>query len=309
VSPRRSVLVVPGSSERFLIKASTAPADMVLLDLEDGVAGSEKAAARRNVVAAIARLDWGERIVAVRVNGWSSGETVRDLTEIVIGAGARLDVVVLPKVYRPEEVVALELVLDDLEGQSHRRDDPLGIEVLIETASALSNVATVCASSPRLEAVAIGPGDLGAELGIPTLALGAGADAVNPFLYLLSSILVAARTHGLQAIDGAFGALADEDGLRRAASMSMALGFDGKWAIHPDQLRVVNDVFTPDAATIARAEAILAALEAGAADGGAGAVRSGGEMVDAASGRLARQVLRRQAGALRRPSPPRDGER
>ncbi|MCU1492300.1 MAG: Citrate (pro-3S)-lyase [Acidimicrobiaceae bacterium] len=297
--PRRSVLVVPGSSDRFLAKAPGVPCDMVLLDLEDAVAPSEKATARARVATAVRGFDWGARIVGVRVNAWDGDATFRDVVDVVGAAGERLDVLMLPKVTRPDEVVALELLLDQVEREAGLPPRHVGIEVLVETAKALARANEVCAASTRLEAVALGPADLASALGIPTLTVGglpsgAGSD---PYGHALGTILVAARANGLQAIDGPYAGLGDEAALRSAAERSMTLGFDGKWAIHPDQVHVVNDVFSPSAAELERATRILEALEKAAAVDGRGAARFDGEMVDEASRQLAQRTLSRARDA------------
>jgi citrate lyase subunit beta/citryl-CoA lyase len=297
--PRRSVLAVPGSSDRFIAKAPSVAADMVMLDLEDAVAPAEKADARARVAAAVRELDWGSRVVGVRVNAWDGDATFRDVVDVVGKAGERLDTVMLPKVKRPEEVVALELLLDQVEREAGIAPGHVGIELLVETAEGLARVGELCAASRRVEAVVLGPADLAAALGIPTLTVGGrpAGSVVDPYQHALSVILVAARANGCQAIDGPYAGLGDEPALRAAAERSMQLGFDGKWAIHPEQVAVVNDVFSPSVEDVDRATQILDALSHAAAAEGRGAARLNGEMVDEASRQLAERVLRRSRGA------------
>ena len=252
--PRRTALTVPGSNLRMLEKAAQLPADEIVVDLEDGVAPQDKEAARENLHAAGAL-----GTLAVRVNAVGTPWFERDLEAVV---ARRPDVVVLPKA----ELDHIAL----LEG--------LAIEVQIETARALVDVERIATTG--VEALVFGPGDFAASLGVPVLTIGAAASE-----YALARIAVAARAAGVQPVDGPYAVLADDAGLRASAERALALGYDGKWCIHPRQLGIVNDVFTPSAETIERARRILAAEE--------GAIALGGEMVDPATKRLAEGVIAR----------------
>jgi citrate lyase subunit beta/citryl-CoA lyase len=299
--PRRSCLAVPGSSGRFLAKAATLPTDEVILDLEDAVAESEKPAARGRVAAAVAELDWGERVVCVRVNGWATRHTYRDVIEVLTATGPRLDEVMLPKVGSAGEVVALDLLLSQVERDAGLPPGHVGIEVQIESAAGVAAVREICAASARLETVVLGPVDLAASLGMPQLTGGADLDGHpgDHYHHVLMELLVAGRANALQVIDGPYLSLDDEDGLRTIARRRAALGLDGKWAIHPDQLEVINEVFSPSPEALARAEAILEALDEAAATDGRGALRHGGEMLDEASRKLAERLVARGGGSVR----------
>jgi len=292
---RRSVLAVPGSSERFLDKAAGLDADMVLLDLEDAVAPSEKKSAREKVVRAIRELDWGDKIVGVRLNAFSSPYTVSDITEVVGAAGSRLDLVVLAKTERASEIVAVDLILTQVEQGAGLDVGHIGIEALIETARGVSNVATIAGASPRLEAIAFGPGDLAASLGMPITVVGDEIEGYPGDHYhaVCMSLLIAARTNGLFVIDGPFHGLGDLDRLGNLARRTRALGFDGKWAIHPEQIAVLNAVYSPTEAEIARANEMLEAIGHAAEVDGRGAIRHGGEMFDEVNRKTALSVLAR----------------
>jgi citrate lyase subunit beta / citryl-CoA lyase len=261
---RRSCLIVPASSTKMLAKAAGLPADEIVIDLEDGVAVADKEAARDNLAGVQARGTIAVRINGVRTSWW------RD--DIV--AASHADVIVVPKVESPEEVEAVaELV-----------PAGVGLEVQIETARGLVEVERIAAVGPPLEALVFGPGDFAASIGVPVLTIGAGASE-----YALARIAVAARAFALQPVDGPYAVLADTEGLQAGARRALAHGYDGKWVIHPDQIEPVNVVFTPSAEEVERARQIVAAAD--------GASSLSGEMVDAATKRLAESVLAR-ASAL-----------
>ena len=298
---RRSVLAVPGSNPRMLDKARGLPADQVLLDLEDGVAEGAKPAARGTVVEALRGGDWGARTLSVRVNALSTRHTYRDVVEVVEGAGRRLDVVVLPKVQSAAHVVWLDLMLTQIEATMRFEPGRIGIEAQVEDPRGLLDVEAIAAASPRLEALVFGPGDWAAATGMRSVVVGEqppGYDGGDAFAYPLMRLLVAARAHGLQVVDGPYQRFEDVDGLRRKAARAAALGFDGTWVVHPSQLPVANEAFTPTQAEHDRAQDVLAAVAA-AAGSGTGAVRLGGEVVDEASAAMARAVVQRgRAGGL-----------
>jgi citrate lyase subunit beta/citryl-CoA lyase len=301
--PRRSCLSVPAASDKMIAKAATLPADMIFLDLEDSVAFTEKRAARERAVAALRDIDWGNKVVGVRVNAWDSPFTVDDLVAVVAPTSARLDIVMVPKVQSPAEVEAIALMLNQLEQSSGLAAPHVGIEVQIESARGLVDVERICAASPRLEAVHFGPGDMAASLEMPVIS-GGGAIEDYPgdqFHYVFTRILVAARANGLQALDGPYFRIKDLDGLRSYAQRARVLGFDGKWALHPDQLPVINDLFSPTTEQFERACSLLDAYERATADERRGAVWFEGEMIDEASRKMAAKFVARgeRAGYVR----------
>src|SRR5438128_1884100 len=242
--PRRSCHAVPGSNERFLEKAPGIPADMVFLDLEDSVAPLEKEAARGKVVKAIRDQDWGDKVVCVRINAWDTAWTVYDVLEVVGNAGERLDEVMLPKAQTAAEIVALDLLLTQVEKKVGLPAGHIGIEAQIETTRGLINVEEICAASPRLETIIFGPADFAASMEMPVLTGGVQIPEYpgDHFHYVFSKILMAGRANGLQVIDGPYLRIRDADGFRDFAARTKTLGFDGKWALHPDQVTVCNEV-------------------------------------------------------------------
>src|SRR5579884_3940743 len=243
--PRRSCLSVPGSSERFLEKGPTVPADMTFLDLEDSVAPLEKEAARAKVVDAIKNQDWGDRVLCVRINAWDTEWTAFDVIEVVGQAGERLEEVMLPKVQSAAEVVALDLLLTQVEQKAGLPRGHIGIEAQIETTRGLINVEEICAASPRLETIIFGPADFAASMEMPVLTGGVQIPEYpgDHFNYVFSRILMAGRANGLQVIDGPYLKVKDMEGLRDFAQRTRVLGYDGKWSLHPDQVGVINEVY------------------------------------------------------------------
>lgn len=302
--PRRTVLAVPGSSVKMIDKARGLPVDEVFLDLEDAVAGPAKEEARQNVVAALNGGDFAAPTVVVRVNAWDTEYTVRDVTEIVGRAGARVDALLLPKARSAAEVVALDLVLTQVEKAAGLPVGHIGIEPQIEDALGLTNIDQIATASPRVLTLVFGPADFMASVGMRTLTVGEQPEGYAPgdaYHHLLMTILVAARAHGLQAIDGPFLKVRDVEGFRRAAARTAALGFDGKWVLHPAQVDAGNEVFSPRQEEFDQAEAILAAYaRSTSVEGGArGAVMFGDEMLDEASRKMALVVSARgRAGGM-----------
>ncbi len=292
---RRSCLSVPGSSERFLEKAPSIPADMVFLDLEDSVAPLEKEAARSKVVNAIKSYDWGEKVLCVRVNAWDTPWTYRDVIEVVSNAGSRLDEVMLPKVCSSAEVVALDLLLTQVEANCGLRRNHIGIEAQIETVTGLINVEEICAASPRLETIVFGPADFAASMEMPVLTGGVQIPEYpgDHFHYVFSKILMAGRANGLQVIDGPFLKIRELDALRDYCQRTKTLGYDGKWALHPDQVRVINEVYTPTQEQFDNAWAILDAYAIATERERKGAVMFGEEMIDEASRKMAVKFVSR----------------
>ncbi|WP_432970393.1 HpcH/HpaI aldolase/citrate lyase family protein [Dactylosporangium sp. CA-233914] len=290
--PRRSCLAVPGSNPRMLEKAQGLSADQVFLDLEDAVAPLAKAGARDNIVAALNTGDWRGKTRVVRVNDWTTAWTVHDVLAIVGGAGANLDCVMLPKVQSAEHIVALDLLLTQLERTYGLPVGRIGIEAQIENARGLVNVDAIAAASPRLETVIFGPADFMASINMRSLVVGEqppGYDTGDAYHYILMRILMAARANDLQAIDGPYLQVRDTEAFRRVAARSAALGFDGKWALHPDQIAAANEEYTPPQADYDRAEHILDAYAFATSDEGGrrGAVMLGDEMIDEASRKMA----------------------
>ena len=289
---RRSCLAVPGSNPRFHEKARGLDADEVFLDLEDSVAPAAKETARPAVVRALTAGGWGSKIRAVRVNDWTTQWTFRDVLEVVEGAGEALDCIVLPKVQTPEHVVALDLLLAQLERSRGLEVGRIGIEAQIETALGLVNVDAIAAASPRVEALVFGPADFMASLGMRSLVVGeqpTGYDVGDAYHYALMRILTAARAHGKQAIDGPYLQVRDTAGFGRSARRSAALGYDGKWVLHPDQIAAANEVYAPDQSAFDHAEDILDAYDFFTSErgGGRGAAMLGDEMIDEASRKMA----------------------
>ncbi len=301
--PRRSCLSVPGSSERFLEKGPSIPADMTFLDLEDSVAPSEKEAARAKVAKAVRELDWGDRVLCVRVNAWDTRFTYGDVIEVVSQAGERLDEVMLPKVQSADQVVALDLLLSQVEANSALEHGHIGIEAQIETTRGLINVEEICAASPRLETIVFGPADFAASMEMPVLTGGIQVPEYpgDHFHYVFSKILMAGRANGLQVIDGPYLKVRDPDGLRDYCQRTRILGYDGKWALHPDQVTIINELFSPTQEQFDRALHILDAYEEATEGEGKGAVMFGDEMIDEASRKIALKfVTRGERAGLRR---------
>jgi citrate lyase subunit beta/citryl-CoA lyase len=293
--PRRSCLSVPGSSERFLAKGPTVAADMTFLDLEDSVAPLEKEAARAKVVDAIKNLDWGDRVLCVRINAWDSKWTAYDVMEVVGSAGERLDEVMLPKVQSAAEVVALDLLLRQVEAHAGLPVGHIGIEAQIETARGLINVEEICAASPRLETIIFGPADFAASMEMPVLTGGVQIPEYpgDHFHYVFSRILMAGRANGLQVIDGPYLKVKDMDGLRDFAQRTRVLGYDGKWALTPDQVTVLNELYSPTQEQFDHAWDILDAYQKATEDDRKGAVMFGDEMIDEASRKMATKFVAR----------------
>jgi len=276
----------------MLEKAQGLDVDEVFFDLEDAVAPDAKESARANVVSAAREGSWTGKTVGVRVNDWTTQWTHRDVVDVVSAAGAHIDVVVLPKAESAAHVSALDLLLSQVEAAAGLDVGRIGIEVQIESAQGLMNIASIAAASARTDSLVFGPADFMASVNMRSLVVGEqpeGYDVGDAYHFALMTILVAARAHGLQAIDGPFLQVRDVDGFRRSARRSAALGYDGKWVLHPDQVSAANEIFTPSQQDFDRAEAIIAAYEhaTSAAGGHRGAVMLGDEMIDEASRKMA----------------------
>ena len=290
--PRRSNLAVPGSSEKMLDKARTLPVDQVFMDIEDAVAPLAKPQARKNIVTALNEGGYDGKIRSVRVNDWTTQWTYADVIEVVEGAGVNLDAIMLPKVQTADQVIALDLLLTQLEKSNGLEVGRIGIEAQIENALGLINVDAIAQASPRVETIIFGPADFMASINMKSLVVGEqppGYDTGDAYHYILMRILMAARAYNKQAIDGPYLQIKDVEGFRRVAARSAALGFDGKWALHPGQVDAANEIYSPDQSDYDHAEMILDAYEyfTSASGGAKGAAMLGDEMIDEASRKMA----------------------
>jgi citrate lyase subunit beta/citryl-CoA lyase len=285
--PRRSCLSIPGSSEKMMGKGPGIPADMVFLDLEDAVAPKEKESSRAKIATAIRTQDWGDKVMCVRVNDWSTKWTAFDIIEVVAGAGERLDEIMLPKVETAAQIVATDLLLRQVEIANGLPIGHIGIEAQIETARGLINVEEICAASSRLETIIFGPADFAASMEMPVLTGGVQIAEYpgDHFHYVFSKILMAGRANGLQVIDGPYLYIRDSEGFKNYCQRTRTLGYDGKWALHPDQVAILNEVFSPTQEQFDRAWAIL------------DAVMFGDEMIDEASRKMALKFISRGSRA------------
>ena len=277
---------------------------MVFLDLEDSVSPLEKVAARSKVVNAIKSQDWGETVLCVRVNAWDTEWTVYDILEVVGNAGPRLEEIMLPKVQSAAEVVAMDLLLTQVEKAAGLPQGHIGIEAQIETTRGLINVEEICAASSRLETIIFGPADFAASMEMPVLTGGVQIPEYpgDHFHYVFSKILMAGRANGLQVIDGPFLKIRDHDAFRDYTNRTKVLGYDGKWALHPEQVTILNEVFTPTQEQFDKAFDILDAYRQATTEGERkGAVMFGDEMIDEASRKMAIKFVSRgeRAGMTR----------
>jgi citrate lyase subunit beta/citryl-CoA lyase len=306
--PRRSCLAVPGSNPRFLDKARTLPVDQVFLDLEDSCAPLVKPQARKNIVAALNEGGYDGKVRVVRVNDLTTHWTYRDVVEVVEGAGPNLDCIMLPKVQTATQVEWLDILLTQIEKTMGFEVGLIGIEAQIENAKGLVNVDEIAAVSSRTETIIFGPADFMASINMKSLVVGEqppGYTEGDAYHYILMRILMAARTYGLQAIDGPYLQIRDLDGFRRTAQRAAALGYDGKWVLHPGQVDVSNEVFSPTQEDYDHAELILDAYEyfTSEAGGAKGSVMLGDEMIDEASRKMAQVIAGKgRAAGLQRTS-------
>lgn len=293
---QRSELAVPATSEPFFEKAARGPADSLFLDLEDAVAPNRRVEARANAVRALNEVDWGKKTVSVRVNGLTTPWAIADI--LAVARCPRLDMILLPKVETAGDVVFLDRLLTGLELEVPRTQ-PLGIEILIETTKGLANVEAIAAASPRLEGIIFGVGDYSIELenfdtifGAPNPEYQVAGAQGDQWHFALARIANACRAYGLRPIDGPFTNYGDPEAYRASAIRARALGFEGKWAIHPSQVAIANEIFTPSASQIAWARDIAAKM-ATAADEGKGAIGLEGVLIDRAHVLLSGKILRR----------------
>jgi citrate lyase subunit beta/citryl-CoA lyase len=291
----RSVLAVPASNLGMAEKALASQADAVFLDLEDAVAPDEKAEARGKIVQALQELDWGDRATLYRSNALDTPYFYRDVIEVVEEAGDRLDSILIPKVQRPEDLHVAATLLYQTELSAGLEPGKIKIEGQIESARGLVSVDGIASATGRLMALHFGPGDFAASVRMPQTSIGVMDewDEVYPghrFHYAMQRIVVAARAADLRAVDGPVADYRDEDGLRKSCLLARSLGFDGKWCIHPAQIKTVNEVFQPTEEETEWAKKVLKAYEEASA-AGRGAITLDGQMIDAASIRLARNTL------------------
>ena len=286
----------------MLTKAQGLAADMVFLDLEDSVAPLEKESARDNAVKAINEGDWGDKVLCVRVNAWDTKWTYRDVIHIVENSSERLDAIMLPKVQDASQIKALDLLLTQIEAHTGRQSR-VGMEAQIETTRGLINVEEICAASDRLETIIFGPADFSASMEMPVLTGGVQIPEYpgDHFHYVFSKILMAGRANGLQVIDGPYLLIRDAEGFRDFATRTRILGYDGKWVLHPDQVAICNEVFTPTQEQFDRANDILDAYQKATEGDRLGAVMFGDEMIDEASRKMATKFVTRgeRAGMVR----------
>ncbi len=299
--PNRCQLFGPGSRPAIFEKMAVSAADVINLDLEDSVAPDDKAQARRNIVQAIGDIDWGTKHLSVRINGLDTPFWYADVVEVLENASDRIDQIMIPKVGCAADVYAVDALVTAIE-RAKCRTRPIAFEVIIETAAGLAHVEEIAASSPRLQAMSLGAADFAASMGMQTTGIG-GTQAnyymlhegakywSDPWHWAQTAIVAACRTHGVLPVDGPFGDFSDDEGFRAQALRSATLGMVGKWAIHPKQVALANEVFTPSEAAVTEAREILAAMEE-ATKSGAGAAVYKGRLVDLASIRQAEVIVR-----------------
>lgn len=299
--PNRCQLFGPGSRPALFAKMAASEADVINLDLEDSVAPSDKAEARANVIRAISEVDWGRKTLSVRINGLDTPWWYRDVVDLLEQAGDRLDQIMIPKAGCAGDIYAVDALVTAVE-RAKGRAKPIGFEVIIESAAGISHVEEIAAASPRMQAMSLGAADFAASMGMATTGIGGTQENYymlreeakywsDPWHWAQAAIVAACRTHGLLPVDGPFGDFSDDEGFRAQALRSATLGMVGKWAIHPKQVALANEVFTPSAAAVAEAREILAAMEAAKARG-EGATVYKGRLVDIASIKQAEGIVR-----------------
>ncbi|MEL6765609.1 MAG: CoA ester lyase [Pseudomonadota bacterium] len=309
--PNRCQLFGPGSKPALFEKMAASAADVANLDLEDAVAPDDKIEARKNVIQAVNDVDWGNKTLSVRINGLDTPYWVRDVVDLVEQTNGRLDLIMIPKAGNAKDVYTVDAMISALEAATGKTKR-LGLEVIIETAAGLAHVEEIAAASPRMEAMSLGPADYAAFMGMATTAIG-GMQAnyamiedpredggerarhfADPWHYPTVAIVAACRTHGVLPVDGPFGDFSDPEGFRAQAWRSATLGMVGKWAIHPSQIALSNEVFTPSDAAVTKAKRIIEAMEE-ATRSGAGAVTLDGKLIDLASIRQAEVIVKQAA--------------
>ncbi len=297
----RCQLFGPGSRPAIFEKMATSAADVINLDLEDSVAPDDKETARRNVICAIGDIDWGNKHLSVRINGLDTPFWYRDVVELLENASERLDQIMIPKVGNAADVYAVDALVSAIEA-ARGRSRRISLEVIIESAAGIAHVEEIAAASPRLQAMSLGAADFAASMGMQTTGIGGTQENYymlhegqkywgDPWHWAQTAIVAACRTHGVLPVDGPFGDFSDDEGFIAQARRSATLGMVGKWAIHPKQIALANEVFTPSAEQVAEAREILAAMEQARKDG-AGATVYKGRLVDIASIRQAEVIVK-----------------
>jgi len=299
--PNRCQLFGPGSRPALFAKMAASAADVVNLDLEDSVAPSDKDSARANVIAATHDVDWGSKYLSVRINGLDTPWWYRDVVDLLEQASDRLDQIMIPKVGCAADVYAVDALVTAVE-RAKGRTKPISFEVIIESAAGIAHVEDIAASSPRLQAMSLGAADFAASMGMQTTGIGGTQENYymlqggarhwsDPWHWAQAAIVAACRTHGVLPVDGPFGDFSDDEGFRAQARRSATLGMVGKWAIHPKQVALANEVFTPSEEAVAEARGILAAMEEAKAQG-QGATTWKGKLIDIASMKQAEVVVK-----------------
>ena len=299
--PNRCQLFGPGSRPAIFEKMAASAADVINLDLEDSVAPDDKAQARKNIIEAIGDVDWGRKTLSVRINGLDTPYWYRDVVDLLENASDRLDQIMIPKVGCAADLYTVDALVTAVE-RAKGRTKPISFEVIIESAAGIAHVEEIAAASPRLQAMSLGAADFAASMGMATTGIGGTQENYymlregqkywsDPWHWAQTAIVAACRTHGVLPVDGPFGDFSDDEGFRAQALRSATLGMVGKWAIHPKQVALANEVFTPSAEAVADARAILAAMEE-AKKSGAGATTYKGKLIDIASMRQAEVIVR-----------------
>ncbi len=298
--PNRCQLFGPGSNTKLFPKMAASAADVINLDLEDSVAPSDKDVARANVIEALNTIDWGSKYMSVRINGLDTPYWYRDVVDVLEQAGDRLDQIMIPKVGCAADVYAVDALVTAIE-RAKTRTKPISFEVIIESAAGVAHVEEIAASSPRMQAMSLGAADFAASMGMQTTGIGGTQENYymlregekhwsDPWHWAQAAIVAACRTHGVLPVDGPFGDFSDDDGYIAQAKRSATLGMVGKWAIHPKQIALANQVFTPSDEAVSEAREILAAMEQAKANG-EGATVYKGRLVDIASIKQAEVIV------------------
>ncbi|MCL4109722.1 UNVERIFIED_CONTAM: hypothetical protein GTU68_018449 [Idotea baltica] len=296
----RCQLFGPGSRPALFEKMAASAADVINLDLEDSVAPDDKATARTNIIEAIGDVDWGTKTLSVRINGLDTPYWYRDVVDLLEQCADRLDQIMIPKVGNASDIYAVDALVTAIE-TAKGRSKPIGFEVIIESAAGISHVEEIAAASPRMQAMSLGAADFAASMGMQTTGIGGTQENYymqrgeaqywsDPWHWAQAAIVAACRTHGVLPVDGPFGDFSDDAGYVAQAKRSATLGMVGKWAIHPKQIGLANDVFTPNEAQVTEAREILAAMEQAKAEG-AGATVYKGRLVDIASIKQAEVIV------------------